>query len=279
MFQKQRGRSPVARYELTLAPRCAACRGCAALLLTPCRGIACRLLRLLGRLLRLTPNGRTIASRGGGLLRLLRRLTAPSRAVAGLLRLRCGLLGLLTPCGPALRLLGLLRGLLRLAEALRLGLLLALTCLAGFVAVNVENALDFGITLLPRFVALLEIDFNDKRDIVQLLRILHIEDADNMADGGKLTMRDFDRLLVLMVQVQTVSADAASGRAVNNLQVQLKITAVVLRIRLDFRRFDNNGMLADRKTANALGRVVLLRVERLQKLCHFDSPFRKVPTI
>lgn len=257
MFQKQRGRSPVARYELTLAPRCAACRGCAALLpaarllgrlmrcgllgrlLTPCRGIACRLLRLLGRLLRLTPSGRTIAS----------------RAVAGLLRL--------------------LRGLLRLAEALRLGLLLALARLAGFIAVNVENALDFGITLLPRFVALLEIDFNDKRDIVQLLRILHIEDADNMADCGKLTVCDFDRLLVLMIQVQTVSADAASGRAVNNLQVQLKIAAVILRIRLNFRRFDNNGMLADRKTADALGRVVLLRVERLQKLCHCVSPFRK----
>jgi hypothetical protein len=223
------------------------------------------LLRLLG-LLRLAPSGRTVASRGGGLLRLLRRLTAPSRAVAGLLRLRCGLLGLLR-LAPS--------GLLRLAEALRLGLLLALARLAGFVAVNVENALNFGITLLPRFVALLEIDFDDKRDIVQLLRILHIEDADNVADGGKLTVRNFDRLLVLMVQVQTVSADAASGRAVNNLQVQLKITAVVLRIRLDFRRFDNNGMLADRKTANALGRVVLLRVERLQKLCHCVSPFRK----
>lgn len=145
---------------------------------------------------------------------------------------------------------------------------MALTSFAGFVTVDVKNPFDFGVTLLPGFFALLEIDFNDERDIVQLLRILNVEDAGNVTNGGKLTMRDFNRLLVLVVQVQAVRANGASRRAVDNLQIQLKITAVVLRIRLDFGRFDDNGMLAHGKTANALRRVILLRVERLQKLCH-----------
>jgi hypothetical protein len=38
-------------------------------------------------------------------------------------------------------------------------------------------------------------------------------------------------------------------------------------------------MTANGKASAALGRVVLLRVERLDKLCHLNSPFRKVPTI
>jgi hypothetical protein len=38
-------------------------------------------------------------------------------------------------------------------------------------------------------------------------------------------------------------------------------------------------MTTDGQASAALGRVVLLRVKRLDKLCHLNSPFRKVPTV
>ena len=121
--------------------------------------------RLLGRLLRcwllgglLTPC-RGIASRCALRLLLGRLTAAPSWRVA--LRLRCGLLRRLTaPCPAALGLLRLLRGLL-LTEAalgrllLRLRSRCALPRLARFVAVNVEDLFNFGITLLRGFFALL----------------------------------------------------------------------------------------------------------------------------
>ena len=202
------------------------------------------------------------------------------------MRLRCWLLRRLTaPCGPALGLLRLLRGLLLTEAALGCGLLLrlrlrcALPRLARFVAVNVEDLFNFGITLLRGFFALLQADFDNKRDVMKLARILHVENADNMANCGKLAMRDFCRLRVGMVQVQAISAGRAHLRAVNKLDVKLQITAVVRLVRLHFRRFDNAGMTTDRQASAALRWVELLCVERLKKLCHVSSPFRKVPTV
>ena len=143
------------------------------------------------------------------------------------------------------------RGVYHLA-ALALGLRLGrtLTRFARFVAVNVEYLFDFGITLLRRFFTLLQTNFDDKRDVVQLLRILHVENADNVANCGKLAMCNFCRLRVGMVQVQAISAGRAHLRAVNKLDVKLQITAVVRLVRLDFRRFDDDRMTANRKATN-----------------------------
>ncbi|WBF76858.1 hypothetical protein PSV3_00156 [Septimatrevirus PSV32] len=211
---------------------------------------------------------------------LLGRLAAPCRLAA--LRGRV-LRRLAAPSCAALRLLGrLLRGLLLLSapSAVRLALrllLLRLRCrcacasLARFVAVHIEHLFNFGILR----VVFLRPDFDKKRQVVKLRRIGDLEHADYVADCRKLAMRDFDGLLVGMVQVQAISAGRALLRAVDNPQVQLQITAVVRLVGLDFGRFDDYRMLANRQASDALGRVVLLGVERLDKL-HDVSPFRKV---
>ena len=125
----------------------------------------------------------------------------------------------------------------------------------------------------------MQADFDNKRDVVKLARILYVEHADAMANRGKLAMCDFCGLRVGMVQIQTICAGRSGLRAVNKLQVKLKITSVICFVRLDFRRFDDDRMTANGKASAALGRVVLLRVERLDKLCHLNLPFRKVPTV
>ncbi|WBF76954.1 hypothetical protein PSV3_00252 [Septimatrevirus PSV33] len=215
----------------------------------------CCALRLLGRFLH-------------GLL-----LAAPSGTACGLLR---GLLLRLTAPSPAVLALRLLRLLSEACAALRL-LLLRLRCrcacasLARFVAVHIEDLFNFGILR----VVFLRPDFDKKRQVVKLRRIGDLEHADYVADCRKLAMRDFDGLLVGMVQVQAISAGRALLRAVDNPQVQLQITAVVRLVGLDFGRFDDYRMLANRQASDALGRVVLLGVERLDKL-HDVSPFRKV---
>ena len=114
---------------------------------------------------------------------------------------------------------------------------------------------------------------------MKLARILYVEHADAMANRGKLAMCDFCGLRVGMVQIQTIRAGRSGLRAVNKLDVKLQITAVVRLVRLHFRRFDNDGMTTDRQASAALRWVELLCVERLKKLCHVNSPFRKVPTV
>ena len=57
-----------------------------------------------------------------------------------------------------------------------------------------KNALDFGIML--RVIAFLKAGNNSERDIMKLLRIDHIHNAGNMANGRKLCICDLNSLWV-----------------------------------------------------------------------------------
>ena len=163
-------------------------------MLPACRGRCGGLGWLLGRLL-LSPSGRACRLlRGcGGLL--LGRLT-PCRCAALYRGRLCGWLAL--RCAPCWRGGGLLRLLGRLlrCEACRGlgGLRCGLTVpgLARFVALNVEHLLNFGVL----GIVLLRPNFDNKRNVVKLRRILQHKHAGNVANCGKLTMCNFYRLLV-----------------------------------------------------------------------------------
>ena len=135
---------------------------------------------------------------------------------------------------------------------------------SGFVAVNIEDFFDFGIL----GVVFLRPDFDNEGDIVKLGAVLDHKDAGNMRNCRKLAIGDFDSLRVRMIQVQPVSPDGSGLRAVNDFQVQLQIPAVIGFVCLDFGTIDNDRMPTNRKPANALRRVKVVRVERLDKLRH-----------
>jgi len=236
------------RALLLTTPRSAA-SGCPALL--PIAAVVGWLLVVLGLLLVIATPSRTAAIIGRLVVRGLvvgwLIAAAPSRAVAVLRGLV--ILGLLVsaPIAASLR------------AALGLGRGVALASFTGFVAVNVEHLFNFGILR----VVLLWPDFDNKRDIVQLPGILNVEHADDVTNGGKLAVRNFNGLLVGMIKVQPVSAGCSSLRPVDNLQIQLKITAVIFRIRLYFRRINNDRVPTNGKPADALRRVELLCVKWL----------------
>lgn len=182
-----------------------------------------------------------------------------------LLALRLLLLGgcCAAPCCRLLALRLLLRG---LRVLLRLGHLL--TGLAGFIAVHVVDALDFGVALRCGFRIALQTDIHDERRIMQIVGLRDAESAGDVADRRELTVRDFGSLCVLVVQVQPVRTGRTFVRTVDNSQIQNGHTGITGLRRFDGRTFDDDRMPAERQLACALRRIVLGSVEGLEKLRH-----------
>lgn len=200
------------------------------------------------------------------LLSLTARLTAPAARLA-LLRLTGG------RTAPALRRRTLWSNATRRRRTLRRcgnGLLNLRACalLARFVAVQVEDGLNFGI-FRP---VLLRADFDHEGDIVKFRRVVELEAAQNVAVCRKLLVGNFDNLRVLVMKVQAVGMLLTCQRPFNRRQIEGQETARVRLVHFLAAVNNDNLVFSGRKTAStAVLRLMLLSVEGISN--HFVKSF------